>query len=164
MKAECNRESAANYRVVDWSHVETIVHPERGQVSDEQPAATRKCILFVDDEQSIRRVGERALTQAGFDVLVAESGEQALALFALHQRSIELVILDLNMPQMSGIETFRKLYQAAPDVRVVLSSGYDPADATHLDPELIAVGFMQKPYRLASLLEKVKELTQSNQK
>jgi DNA-binding response OmpR family regulator len=124
-------------------------------LGDDQFNAIRRCILFVDDEQAIRRVGERALTQAGFEVLVADSGGQALELYARHQETIELVILDLSMPQMNGIDTFRELLKVSPDVRVVLSSGYDASDAEHHGPELKPAGFIQKPYRIASLLETV---------
>lgn len=115
-------------------------------------------ILFVDDERSVRRVGERALVGAGHQVLLAEDGFAALELFERYGSRISLVVLDLTMPRMSGAETLSALRAIDPRVRVVLSSGYSTEEATRCLGEQRPTCFIQKPYRVAQLLETVEAI------
>jgi DNA-binding NarL/FixJ family response regulator len=70
---------------------------------------------------------------------------------------IGLVLLDLSMPGMPGDETLRRLREISPDIQVILSSGYSEAEATRRFTGLGLVGFIQKPYDAASLVEAVQE-------
>ena len=81
-------------------------------------------ILLVDDEELVRTSGRRQLEKLGYKVLLAENGEVALTRYRAHRQEIDLVILDLIMPVMNGVETFRKLRELDPKVRVLPSSGY----------------------------------------
>ncbi len=118
---------------------------------EEQSTKHPRTVLLVDDEQIIVEVGEQMLERLGFQVLTAGSGREALEVYARHRDEIDLVILDLKMPDMSGGETFDRLKQVDGDVRVLLSSGYN------IDGEAEEIlgrgcnGFIQKPFRLSDL-------------
>ena len=115
-------------------------------------------ILVVDDEASVRRVAERALTRAGFSVLTAEDGEVAIAIFQERSDDIAAVLLDMTMPKMGGEETFKEMRRLKADVRVVLSSGYNEQEATRQFLGKGLAGFIQKPYRAANLIEQIRKV------
>ncbi len=113
----------------------------------------RKTILLVDDEAMIRDIGRFVLESAGFDVLEAEDGEAALDLFRGRWQEIDLVVLDLTMPRMSGQDTFHGMADIHPHVRILFSSGYS---AENLAGTEGAVGLLPKPYRPQILLDTVR--------
>jgi DNA-binding NtrC family response regulator len=132
---------------------ENIPHLTHG--SSAPPPATR-VVLFADDEPHIRNLAALVLRQNGFEVLLAEDGAQALDLYRREGRRIDLVILDLSMPNLSGEEAVRQLVALDPDVRVLLSSGaFDADSAVHDAPEVC--GFIAKPYRTTELVRSVRE-------
>ena len=114
--------------------------------------ATRRCILLVDDEAMIRDIARAALTSAGYEVLLAEDGAEAVEVFHREHERIDLVILDVIMPRLSGRDAFRQMIALDPDVRVLFSTGYSPEELTELDG---AVGLLTKPYRPHELLAAV---------
>ena len=123
----------------------------------EGPFEVRGKVLVVDDEAIIRDVARNILEDCGYDVLIAEHGRQALDIFEPRAGEIAAVLLDLTMPELDGAETFLELRRIRPDVRVLLSSGFDDNDSMidrFLSEE--AVGFIQKPYRPAQLIEKLR--------
>ena len=122
------------------------------------PPSEKRSILFVDDERGVRKVAEQSLKRAGFDVLAAQDGEQALELFIEHRAHIGLVILDLNMPGLGGVETLERLRQLDDQVRVVLSSGYDAQETLQTLSNHELLGFIQKPYRISTLIAQVERL------
>ena len=93
------------------------------QHDDIQPAGGGT-ILLVDDEDMVLEVGARLLEKLHYAVLKAENGRDAVALFARHPDQVVLVILDMNMPGMSGGVVFEELRKLKPDVKVLLTSGY----------------------------------------
>ena len=97
------------------------------QHSDWKGAGT---VLLVDDEESVRNLGNRMLERLGFKVLIAVDGQQALETFRELHNEIVLVILDLTMPYMDGEETFRELRRIDQKVRVIMSSGYTESEIT----------------------------------
>ena len=115
-------------------------------------------ILLVDDEDGIRLVAGRILQQLGYQVLSAESGLRALEIYHGERDRIDLVILDMLMPDMGGAETFQKLKGFDPGVRVLLSSGYSLDGEAQQAMAAGARGFIQKPYRLAALSQKVAKI------
>ena len=119
-------------------------------------AKATPCILLVDDEQAIRRVAKRALELGGFRVLLAENGREAVSVFAAQRHAIGLVVLDLIMPEMSGVGTFLALKQLEPKVKVLLCSGYDQHDAIEQLKKEGLCGVIQKPYRVNTLITKVR--------
>ena len=84
----------------------------------------KRKILYVDDEEVLVQLGKDLLSDFGYEVICAYSGEQALGLLELHQGSIELLITDESMPGISGIELAQKVYLLAPDLPVILCSGH----------------------------------------
>lgn len=116
---------------------------------------TGHTILIVDDNEAIRRVTRSALERVGYEILDAEDGESAVALFRDVHGSIGLVLLDLSMPGIDGVETLRRLRRVRPDVRVLMMSGYDePVSVAGFE----GLAFLQKPFLPGELREKVAEL------
>ena len=110
-------------------------------------------ILLVDDEESIRAMGNRMLERLGFQVLAAGDGRAALEIYRTRREEIALVLLDLTMPHMDGAETFRELRRIDPTVRVVMSSGYTESEIAPRFASDRLSGFLQKPYALYALAQ-----------
>lgn len=125
-------------------------------------AVGRETILVVDDERIIIEVTSEMLTEIGYNVLTARSGEEALAVYGENQGRIDLVILDMIMPGMGGGATFDRLKAVNPDIKVILSSGYSINGQAG---EIMARGgkaFLQKPYRLVDLSRKIREVLKNS--
>jgi signal transduction histidine kinase/ActR/RegA family two-component response regulator len=108
-------------------------------------------VLFVDDEDQLRNMAEMMLGSLGFEVVQASHGLEALEIFRMCKDEINLVILDLTMPGMSGWETLEALRALRRDIPVVLASGYDEAtvmEGTHAE---LPQAFLHKPYSMAHL-------------
>ncbi|MBI2354127.1 MAG: response regulator [Deltaproteobacteria bacterium] len=108
-------------------------------------------LLLVDDEETIRALGCEMLEMLGFNVLTAGNGREALDVYQARGGEIAAVILDLTMPRMDGEETFRELRRIRPDVRVIMSSGYNEQEVSQRFIGKGLAGFVQKPYNLAAL-------------
>ena len=115
-------------------------------------------VLAVDDEETILNLLGLILEEAGFKVLKARDGEEAVELYRRRADDITLVVLDMAMPRMNGEETFRELRLINPDVRVILSSGYNEQDATIRFVGKGLAAFIQKPYRVSDFLAKVRDV------
>jgi len=119
-------------------------------------------ILVVDDEDEVRVVTRRMLESAGFDVLVARDGLEALEVYRQRGDEIEAVVLDMTMPNLGGDETWQRLRELDPRVRVLFCSGYSEESADGILEEAGSqVGFIHKPYRRADLLENLGKLRAS---
>jgi len=114
--------------------------------------------LIADDEETICAIGKHILEKLGFDVLIAEDGKKAVELFQKNADDIVCVLLDLSMPYLNGEEVFSRMKAIKPDVKVILSSGYNEQDITQKFAEKGLVGFIQKPYVSKVLINKVKEI------
>lgn len=119
-------------------------------------------ILVIDDEQSVRNIMEVALMRKGFRVLTAEDGDEGIELFQQRKDDIRAVLLDMTMPRMSGQETFLRLRQIQPDVKVILCSGFDQHQATQAFTEDGLAGFLQKPFELEDLHKCVFDALEKN--
>ncbi|MEI6634746.1 MAG: response regulator, partial [Chlamydiota bacterium] len=109
-------------------------------------------VLVVDDEEMVRRLCTAMVTHAGYRALTAADGYAAAALFRDHADEIVCVILDLTMPGKDGVATFEALRKIKPDVRVILSSGYNEREATRRFLGQGLAGFISKPFEMATLL------------
>jgi CheY-like chemotaxis protein len=98
----------------------------------------------VDDEKVVRRALQRILERDGHKVTLAERGQEAIDLYGAHREEIDVVVLDVMMPDVDGREVLRRMRQLNPDVRVILSSGF----TVESDPSLSVAGtwVLQKPY------------------
>jgi PAS domain S-box-containing protein len=112
-------------------------------------------ILLVDDEETIRGIGNEMLRELGFTVLTANDGKQAIEVFKTCS-DITLVILDLTMPHMDGEQCFRELKQLKPDLKVIMSSGFSEQEVTQKFVGKGLAGFIQKPYKLSTLKEAIR--------
>ena len=124
----------------------------------EQAIKGRETILLVDDEEMVADVGQKMLQKLGYRVILAESGRQAIQKFEkLHSR-IDLVILDMIMPEMGGSETFDQLKAIAPDIKVLLSSGYSLDGQASQIIKRGCNGFIQKPFNLKHFSQKIRQV------
>jgi len=132
---------------------------ETDETSPEGCAGER--VLLVDDEKMILDAGERMLRILGYEVITAQGGKQAVNLFRQHTSGIQLVILDMIMPDLSGAEVYKQLKEIDKDVKVLISSGFsmnDLSDKLNLEK---TDGFLQKPYNLKQLFIKTREVLEA---
>lgn len=119
-------------------------------------------LLIIDDEEIVRFITSEYARMFGFDVLLAENGVEGMSLFREHVDQIDCVLLDLTMPVMDGLETFRRIRQIRPDAKVILSSGYIEREATERFFGEGLAGFIQKPYDKNAFRQKLAEVLPSN--
>ena len=116
---------------------------------------TQLLIMLVDDEDIVRRSAGRVVRQSGHRVIFAQSGEEALRIYSETQPRPDLVLMDLNMPGMTGDEAFKELREVDPEAPVVFVSGYWDRDLERELRSLGALGFVQKPYEAATLRDAI---------
>ncbi|MCC7492227.1 MAG: response regulator [Fimbriimonadaceae bacterium] len=114
-------------------------------------------VLFVDDHEVVREVAQQVLSEAGFEVLLAVDGLDALRLFDEQGARVDLVVLDLTMPNLAGEDTFHELRRRRADLPILLSSGYSEHDALARFAGAGLAGFLQKPYRPAQLIWQIQQ-------
>ncbi len=110
-------------------------------------------VLLVDDDEAVRSVAAMMLEEQGFEVVAAADGAEGVERFRNRADEIQVVILDLTMPGLSGEEAFREIRRIRPDVPVILTSGYNENDVTTRFAGKGVAGFIQKPFRTAELME-----------
>jgi signal transduction histidine kinase/CheY-like chemotaxis protein len=118
-------------------------------------------ILVVDDEEAVRTTATRMLELLGFEVVSAADGPEAIELFRADPQRFRAVILDVTMPKLDGIATFRELVRMREDVRAILSSGYARDEIMTPLQSLGLFGFLQKPYTLHDLVAAIQDLPES---
>ncbi len=112
-------------------------------------------VLIIDDEDVVRRTASSALTHHGFRVRHASGGREGLRILREEKDDITLVLLDLNMPGLNGHDTLEEIRSFAPNMEVLVSSGYGEEQAMSLFSGQQVAGFIQKPYSSARLLQKI---------
>ena len=100
-------------------------------------------ILVVDDEPMVLELTKRILERKGYATLGAESGEEAIDAVARERSDLVCVILDLTMPGLAGVELLRRIKDEAPELEVIVMSGYSKA---HVEEEMSALPFLHKPF------------------
>jgi len=115
-------------------------------------------ILLVDDEGMITEVGQKMLEKLHYRVITARNGHEALCLYEKHKEEIDLVILDMIMPDMGGAETFDRLKEINGRVRVLLSSGYSINGQAKEILDRGCNGYIQKPFEMETLSRRVHEV------
>jgi len=135
-----------------------VYFPEATGLTEEAPALPetaasgrgKETVLFADDEELIRELGRQVMEMHGYTVLLAEDGMRAIELFRSNREAIDLVVLDLTMPQRSGMEVLRAIRNIDPGARIILSSGSSPAEPVP------GTMFLSKPYRAETLARVVR--------
>lgn len=134
-------------------------------LADEAAAATTlapvdlegKTVLIVDDEDDVREVTAEILELSGLQTLTAANGAAALQLFAQHQDTIDLVLLDLSMPGMTGEQVVKALWEVSPTLPIILLSGYDEHEVSRRLGENSQAAFLQKPYTVESIMVTIEQ-------
>lgn len=121
-------------------------------------AGGTETILFAEDDEFIRELARKVLEDAGYTVVPARDGQEALELFKAHSSSIDLVALDVIMPRMNGREVYQEIRAHSPSIRALFLSGYT-ADIIHRKGFLEeGLAFLAKPFSPAALLRKMREV------
>ncbi len=115
-------------------------------------------VLFVDDEEVIVEVGTELLEAMDYKVLSAKSGKEAIEIYKRNKEGIDIVVLDMIMPGMSGGETYDRMREIDPDIRVLLSSGYSLDGLAAKILERGCNGFLQKPFDMEHLYQGIREI------
>ena len=119
-------------------------------------------ILLVDDEEMVLEVGEKLLKAMGYHVLTAREGREAIEVYKKHRETVDLVLLDIIMPNMKGGEVFDCLKEINPDIKVLLSSGYSIDGEASKILERGGKGFIQKPFDMERLSETIRAILGNN--
>ena len=127
------------------------------KVLDEKLRGTETA-LFVDDEDMIIEVAGELFEQLGYKVLTAGSGREAIETYEKNKERIDMVLLDMIMPDMSGGETYDKLKEINPDIKVLLASGYSMNGTATGIMDRGCNGFIQKPFKMKELSQKLREI------
>ncbi len=126
------------------------------------PAPIKARILVVDDEETVRAVSKMMLEHVGHRVVTAGDGREGVHSFREHAEEIDMVLLDMTMPHLNGEECFRELRRIRPEVRVLLTSGYNEQEALARFAGKGLAGFVQKPFSMAELLSAVDRVLAGN--
>ena len=111
-----------------------------------------------DDEETIIEISRKILESLGYRVVTARSGEEAISIYREQMGDIDLVILDMIMPDMSGRETYEVLKTINPHIKVLLSSGYSLSGQAQEIINRGCQGFIQKPFTVNALSQKIRDV------
>lgn len=119
-------------------------------------ALEHKTVLFVDDEEMLRSLAQRALEPLGYHVLVAPDGVEGVRIFRENMANIDLVILDLSMPRKGGEDAFKEMQALNGKIPVLLCCGYDEASAQLKTSGSRFAGYLSKPFGVGTLIETIR--------
>ena len=127
----------------------------RRRTSPSAHLTVTETILVVEDTLPVAELAHRILTNAGYSVIFANNGRNAVAIYQTRTSEISLVILDLLMPVMSCRDCLMELLRIDPSVQVLIANGYAPDDNLHREIGPLVKGFLHKPFAIAELLNEV---------
>jgi nitrogen-specific signal transduction histidine kinase/CheY-like chemotaxis protein len=141
--------------VLHAPHNLPLDEPLKVEIPDQNHSRRRGTVFVVEDEKDLVRLLQRILPEAGYQVVTASDGAEAIDLYRSHRSAIDVVLLDLGLPKITGLDVIPKLREQNPAVRIIIATGY-------LEPELKAKLFhagvidcIQKPYTMPDLLGKL---------
>ena len=121
----------------------------------------KETVFLIDDDDMIVDVSEQILNSSGYDVVIAKSGKEAIEVYKENHSRIDMVILDMILPDMDGGDTYDRLKEINPGIKVLLASGYDIDYQGRDIMERGCDGFIQKPFNMNELLEKIRGILTS---
>jgi CheY-like chemotaxis protein len=141
-----------------------LIKAEKSRAHLEHPAdisafRDEGLVLLIDDEEPLRKSTKEALMSFGYDLITAADGMEGVVQFKKHYDTIDLVILDMAMPVMSGRETYIEIRKINPPVKVILSSGFRQDRRVQEIIDMGASAFLQKPYSLTTLIRTIQSVT-----
>ncbi|MEA2060250.1 MAG: response regulator [Thermodesulfobacteriota bacterium] len=122
----------------------------------------KETVLLVDDEQSVIDVCSEMLVSLGYEVISVQKGKDALDILKQDDINIDLVILDMIMPEMSGLKVFKQIKSISPEMKVLLASGYSQKNDVEKLIRQSSDGFIQKPFDVARLSKRVMSCLESD--
>jgi len=122
----------------------------------EQVSMGKETVLLIDDEEMILDVGSEMLSSLGYSALTAQGGSTGIDVYRENRENIDLVILDVIMPDLGGNETFERLREIDQMVKVLLSSGYSLDGQAKEIMDKGCKGFIQKPFSMEDLSKKIR--------
>jgi two-component system cell cycle sensor histidine kinase/response regulator CckA len=130
----------------------------------EDPPEGTETILVVEDEELLVDLLKTVFETKGYQVLTAKDGLEALDVYEQHGKEIDIILMDIGLPKLSGWEVLQRMKEMNSKVRIILASGYiDP----HSKSEILKAGakyFIQKPYVLKEVLQRVREVLDRSEK
>jgi len=144
-----------------------IVLPESKKIIKEKKYTAKKfkataTILAIDDEEHIRLLAKDLFQRIGYKVYTAEDGKKGVELYKKHKNKIDIILLDMIMPEMDGSETFYALQKINPDVKVFIISGYIQDNKANDLLNSGALGFLQKPFDLKDAVQCISNALKNN--
>lgn len=115
-------------------------------------------VLVVDDEELVRILTENFLEQLGYKVMLAESGEEAVEIFKHNSERIQLILSDITMSGIDGIETVRRIRKISPQIKAIISSGYSSERIDSIPRDSV---FLAKPYSITELQSAIRKISKS---
>jgi CheY-like chemotaxis protein len=131
---------------------------QRLQIKEVNCSPQNKTILIVDDEKMVLDIGAMVLEKLGYKVFKVDNGREAIKIFSENKDKIDLVLLDMIMPEMSGSSVFDGLKDIDSEVKVLITSGYSMDNRAKELIERGCCGFIQKPFQYETLTKKIAEI------
>lgn len=138
-----------------------LAPPAQAKAAPRTPLKISRCIMIVDDEPMALSLAGQVLSQAGYTVVMTQSGFEALDLFQKYPRKFSLILLDLSIPLMDGEETFDRLRTLDPGVVVLLNTGFIEKDRLARMISNGLAGFLRRPYQPSELIQQIEILITS---
>jgi CheY-like chemotaxis protein len=133
---------------------------EQGWPREIMPAA--ETVLLVDDEDMLVDIGRQMLKALGYQVMVARTGGEAVEIYEKNRDRIDMVMLDMIMPDMGGAQVCDRMKEVNPDLKILVSSGYAIEGEAQRTLAKGCHGFIQKPFSLKQLSEKIRGILDSH--
>ena len=120
-----------------------------------------KLILVIDDEDMLRDVLKEVLEMVGFSALFASSGRAGIQLFEENRGRVQLILMDILMPEMSGLETHKEIKAIDPDMKFIFMSGFPDKDALSLRELVGEYVFVKKPFSVKEIVSHIKQVLEN---
>jgi PAS domain S-box-containing protein len=156
IEVESKLGEGTTFRVYLPRTVETAVHVHETGLTE--LARGHETLLVVEDEPAILKITRTALQRLGYSVIAVASAKDALALATQHEGPLQLLLTDVVMPEMNGLDLYARIATSHPGIRVIFMSGYSAELFPRSDDGKRPVSFLQKPFRMQQLSAKVREV------
>jgi len=137
---------------------DTLIGEQNPEEREKEIHEGHETVLLVDDEDVIIDIGQEMLTAAGYDVLLARGGKEAVEVYKKNKDKVDIIVLDMIMPDMGGGDVYDTLREINPDIKVLLSSGYSISGQATEILERGCNGFIQKPFNMSQLSQGIRKI------